>query len=140
MPNPAKPAQSPAPAPRSLYHPQPQLFTGAGENLTFEVAAGPALSLPRTLLVYAECEGPCLRFRFPLHRVEVTLNPKLKLPWNLPTSESQHLLDEILNGEVSLLYAGKTWATEPPAHAREVQAIKFKSDSDKPSTHHQPRS
>jgi hypothetical protein len=113
------------PRPRSLYHPQPQLFTHAGENLTFEIAGGKACSLPRGHLIYAECEGHRLRFRFPLHQVEVSLSAPRMLPVNLPTSESLELLDEILSGAVSVLYAGKPWLDEPPAHAREVQAIDF---------------
>lgn len=128
--NPSPPP--PARAPRSLAHSQPQFFTGAGENLTFEIAGGEACSLPRVHLIYAECQANCLRFRFPLHRVVVRLSPTMILPANLPASESQYLLDEILSGEVSVLYAGQPWATEPPAHARKVQTITLEPDFEQP--------
>lgn len=113
----------PSRAPRSLCHSQPRFFTGAGENLTFEIAGGGACSLPRVHLIYAECKGRRLRFSFPLHRVEVV---------HLPTSESQQLLDEILGGTVSILYAGQPWATEAPDHARQVETIEIQSHFDPP--------
>lgn len=117
------PAPTPPREPRSLYHPQPQFFTGAGENLTFEIAGGAACSLPRVHLIYAECQGCRLRFGFPLHQVEVV---------NLPTRDSVELLDALLNGEVSILYAGHPWATEAPAHARPVATIEITSPFDPP--------
>jgi hypothetical protein len=95
-------------------------------DITRESHARALLSVP------AEQRAEVFRAALAKATSEVHLSPTMILPANLPASESQYLLDEILSGEVSLLYAGQPWATEPPAHARKVQTITLEPDFEQP--------